>query len=100
MCLPRRFTRATPAGSPGADVSAALAALINSVTARPSTSWRVGVGCVTADDQAKVQEAAAAAAATAAAAKRIVLHHASTKTKAKPAVMTVSGTCIRDVAAW
>lgn len=68
----------------------ALAALINSVTVNAGQSWRVGVGCITAEHQARLKEQEAAAAAAAAAAKRVVLRQASTKNKSKPAVMTVS----------
>lgn len=70
-------------------MSTALAALVNCTAAKPGTSWRVGVGHVTAADQAKVQDKVAAAAAAAAAEKRIMLRQASSKVKTKPAVMTV-----------
>lgn len=79
------------AGVPGADVALGLAALMNAVTNHPGSSWRVGVGAVTADEQAKLQEAAAAAAAAAAAEKLILLRQGNTKSKCKPAVMTVGG---------
>jgi hypothetical protein len=77
------------AGDPTADIATGLAALVNRVTSRPDTCWRVGVGYVTAEDQAKAQGEAAAAAA-AAAEKRILLRQATHKSKAKPAVMVVS----------
>jgi hypothetical protein len=70
-------------------MSTALAALVNCTAAKPGTSWHVGVGHVTAADQAKVQDKVAAAAAAAAAEKRIMLRQASSKVKTKPAVMTV-----------
>lgn len=78
------------AANPSADIATGLAALVNRVTTRPGTCWRVGVGYVTAADQAKAQDEAAAAAAAAAAEKRILLRQATHKSKAKPAVMVVS----------
>lgn len=71
-------------------MSTALAALLNCTSTKPGTSWRVGVGRVTAEDKAKAQDAAAAAVVAAAAQKRIVLRQASDHQQAKPAVMTVS----------
>jgi hypothetical protein len=73
----------------GADMATALAALLNCATAKPGTSWRVGVGRVTAEDKARAQDAAAAAVLAAAAQKRIVLRQANDHQEAKPAVMTV-----------
>lgn len=77
------------AENPQADIATALATLLNCSSTKPGTSWRVGVGRVTAEDKAKAQDAAAAAVVAAAAQKRIVLRQASHQQQAKPAVMTV-----------
>lgn len=78
-----------PAENPQADIATALAALLNCSSTLPGTSWRVGVGCVTAEDKTKAHDAAAAAVVAAAAQKRIILRQASHQQQAKPAVMTV-----------
>lgn len=66
-------------------MSTALAALVSAATAKPGTSWRVGVGNVKAAEQAKE-----CADDDAADFGRIVVHQASGKQKVKPALMTVS----------